>query len=41
MSDLFRMMFRHIVGGKDVVGEVAHHHHLDVYNDYVTHHYKD
>ena len=30
MSDLFRMMFRHIVGGEDVVGEAPSHHDLAV-----------
>ena len=30
MSDLFRMMFRHVIGGEDVVGEAPRHHDLAV-----------
>ena len=28
LSDLFRMMFRDVIGGEDVVGEAAGHHDL-------------
>ena len=30
MSDLFRMMFRHVIGGEDIVGEAPRHHDLAV-----------